>query len=161
MSAFPFVSFMPSVLLALKLLDPPTSLPSMPQQLTHLSESTSASNNLEDLPVTSEQVGEGCWKLIKRLPSDQQCTVLSNLVDKYLKLSSTLKNVPKDFLQLSVSGMCHLAECGRSNVIYLLVKSLGTMRPDKSDSLLPAKRMPMGLIEHCVNFYNCTSVNQV
>ena len=48
MSAFPSVSFIPSVSLALKLLDTPTSLPSMPQQLTDLSESTSAPNNLED-----------------------------------------------------------------------------------------------------------------
>ena len=133
----------------------------MLQQPTHLSESTSASSTFEDLPVTSEQVEESCWRLIERLPSDQQCTVLSNLVDKFLKLSSTLKRVPKDFLQLSVSGMCHLAECGRSNVIYSLVKSIGTMRPDQSDSFLPAKRMPMGLIEHCVNFYNCASINQV
>ena len=131
---------MPSVSLALKLLDTPTSLPSMPQQLTHLSESTFAPNNLEDLPVTSEQVEEGCWRLIERLPSDQQCTILSNLVDKFLKLSSTLKNVPKDFLQHSVSGMCHLAECGRSNVIYSLVKSLGTMRPDKSEDADGANR---------------------
>ena len=96
--------------------------------------------------------------MIERLPLDQQCNILSNIVDKFLKLSSTLKNAPKDFLQPSVNGMRHLAECGRSNIIYSLVKSLGV---DKSESLLPAKRMPMGLIEHCVNFCNCASVNQV
>ena len=65
------------------------------------------------------------------------------------------------FIQLAFNGMNHLKKCGRSNVIYSLVKSLGTMRPDQTDSLLTAKRMPMGLIEHCVNFFNATSVNQV
>ena len=69
---------------------------------------------------------------------------------------------PDDFLSLAVSAMEHLRSCGeRSNVVY---KVLGTMRDDQSDSLLPARRMPMGLIEHCVNFsarrqferYTCT-----
>ena len=40
----------------------------------------------------------------------------------------------------------------RSNVLYKFAKGLGTMR-DESDSLLPVKRMPMGLIEHTSNFY--------
>ena len=34
------------------------------------------------------------------------------------------------------------------------------MREDLSDSVLPAKRMPMGLIEHCVNFF-CSTRQQV
>jgi len=48
----------------------------------------------------------------------------------------------------------HWTDCARSNLIYLLAKSLGTVRSDNSDFLLPAKRMPMGLIEYCVNFFN-------
>ena len=40
-------------------------------------------------------------------------------------------------------------------------QALGTMRPDLSDSLLPAKRMPMGLIEHSVNFFTAEHVNEV
>ena len=79
----------------------------------------------------------------------------------FLKKSTDLLNVPDDFIQLAVSGMSHLKRCGRSNVIYSLVKTVGTMRPDHSDSLLPAKRMLMGLIEHCVNFFSSTSINQV
>ena len=57
--------------------------------------------------------------------------------------------------------MIHLKHCHRSNVIYLLAKALGTMRPDQSDSLLPAKRMPMGLIEYSAKFFTASSTRQV
>ena len=87
--------------------------------------------------------------------------MLSNVFDQFLKESTCLKHVPDGFIQLAFNGMSHLKKCGRSNVIYSLVKSLGTMRPDQTDSLLPAKRMLMGLIEHCVNFFSATSINQV
>ena len=49
--------------------------------------------------------------------------------------------------------MEHLKLCRRSKVLHNLAKALGTKREDHSDTLLPAKRMPMGLIEHCVNFF--------
>ncbi|XP_065905627.1 uncharacterized protein [Dysidea avara] len=35
------------------------------------------------------------------------------------------------------------------------------MRADESDSLLPAKHMPMGLIEHTINFFNAEHVNEL
>ena len=66
-----------------------------------------------------------------------------------------------NFIEFAVEGMTHLKECSHSNVIYLLAKSLGTARPDGSDSILPAKRIAMGLIEYCVNFYNAATVQQV
>lgn len=64
---------------------------------------------------------------------------------------------PDDFLKLALLAMEHLKSCGRSNVI---AKALGTMRDDQTDSLLPAKGMPMGLVEHCVNFC-CAHSDQV
>ena len=39
--------------------------------------------------------------------------------------------------------------------------ALGTKRKDQTDSLLPSKRMPMGLIEHCVNFFCSSSIHEV
>ena len=101
--------------------------------------------------LTAEQVLTASWQLIKALPAHQQKAVLSNLFDLFVQASTTLAFVP-NFIEFTVNGMNHLKACGRSNVIYLLAKSLGTLRPDGSDSLLPARRMPMGLIEHCVNF---------
>ena len=35
------------------------------------------------------------------------------------------------------------------------------MRPDGTDSRFPVKRMPMGLLEHMVNFFNASSIQQV
>lgn len=110
--------------------------------------------------LTAEQVLIASWQLIKVLPAHQQKAVLSNLFDLFVQASTTLAFVP-NFIDFTVHGMNHLKACGRSNVIYLLAKSLGTMRTDGSDSLLPAKRMPMGHIEYCVNFFNATSVRQV
>ena len=46
-------------------------------------------------------------------------------------------------------------------LIYLLAKSLGTSRPDGSDSLLPVSRTPMGLLEYMVNFFTASSTNIV
>ena len=107
-----------------------------------------------------EQIQTACWELIEILPPDQQCKVISSLFDMFLQKSTTLRSV-SNFIQFAVNGMNHLKRCNRSNVIYLLAKTLGTLRPDESDSLLPAKRMPMGLIEYCVNFFNAKTAQQV
>ena len=83
---------------------------------------------------------------------------------KVLKVYCTATGQPipaDDFIKLSLSAMTHLQSCGRSNVVYGLVKCLGTMRSDGSDSLLPAKRMPLGLIEHCVDFFKTPSLHMV
>ena len=78
-----------------------------------------------------------------------------------LMLKSNECVCPDDFLELSVNAMAHLHDCQCSNVVYLLSKARGTMRPDSSDSLLPAKRMPMGLIEYSVNFFTSHHINEV
>ena len=65
---------------------------------------------------------------------------------------------PARFLQFVVSASEHLFQCGRFNVVYTLAKAIGRKRPDGSDSRFPAKRMPKGLLEHMVNFYNADSV---
>ena len=69
--------------------------------------------------------------------------------------------MPTDFLELAASAAQHVHQCQRSNVIYNLTKALGTMRHDASDSLLPAKRMPMGLIEYAVGFFTASSIQKV
>ena len=47
--------------------------------------------------------------------------------------------------------MKRLHDGGRSNVMYLLAKALGTTRLDGSDFLLPVSRMPIGLLEYTVS----------
>jgi len=69
--------------------------------------------------------------------------------------------VSSDFLKLAAAAMVHLQDCNRANIIYLLAQVLRSTRADGSDSLLPARRMPMGLIEHTINFFNAKHVNEV
>ena len=85
----------------------------------------------------------------------QQLKHISDMFKSYVTSNPSL-TVPDDFLVLAVAAMEHLKSCGRTSVVYNLVKVIGTMREDQSDSLLPVKCMPMGLIEHCVNFFGST-----
>ena len=66
-----------------------------------------------------------------------------------------------DFVGLALKATKHLQQSGRSDVLYGLARALGKMRVDGSDSRLPARRMPMGLLEHIVNFFNADSYSQV
>ena len=88
---------------------------------------------------------------LETMPSQKLC-IISSLFKSHIA-SNLSVNVPDDFLELAAAAMQHLKSCGRANVLYNLAKPIGTMRDDLSDPLLPAKRMPMGLIEHCVNFF--------
>ena len=89
--------------------------------------------------------------------------VLSQLFSQMLirHYSTPALGMPDDFLELVASGVQHLHQEKRTNVIYSLAKAVGTMRVDGSDSLLPAKRMPMGLIEYAVSFFTVSSVQKV
>ena len=71
------------------------------------------------------------------------------------------EGIPDDFLELVASGVENLHQQKRTNVIYKLAKAVGTMRADSSDSLLPVRRMPMGLIEYAVMFYTASSLKKV
>ena len=102
---------------------------------------------------------QSCPTHIEIRPS-QQLLAISEHFKSFCNSHSSVVP-PDDFLSLAVSAMEHLHSCERSNVVYKLVKVLGTMRDDQSDSLLPTKRMPMGLIEHCVNFFGSSSVQEV
>ncbi len=52
---------------------------------------------------------------------------------------------------------------GRTNVRLRLsvVCGLGSMRTDGTDSPLPVRRMPMGLMEYAVNFFVSEEMNRV
>ena len=67
-------------------------------------------------------------------------------------------SVPKDF---SIKAMKCLKESGRKNVIYSLAKSLATPRSDGSGSKFPTTRMPMGLLEYMVSFYQADNIQKV
>jgi len=106
-------------------------------------------------------IESSCKKSLINLSPVQQLLVLSNLFCELLSNEYSVK-VPSDFSKVAAEGMKHLHNCNRSNVIiYLMAWTLRTARDDQSDSLLPAKRMPMGLIKHTVNFFNAEHMNEV
>ena len=63
-------------------------------------------------------------------------------------------DMPGDFASMSIFGMKRLEATGKINVIFELVKGLGTMRSDGSDSCFPTSRMPMGMLQYMVQFFN-------
>ena len=72
-----------------------------------------------------------------------------------------MAQIPVDFFRLAAEGMQNLHVSGQSNTIYLLTKALGTKRVDGSNTLLPTKTMPMGLIEYTAAFFTASSLQQV
>ena len=111
--------------------------------------------------LTEEHGIAVCQQVFASLKFDQQLSFLSEAFCDYLKQNTHVQDVSHDFLQLVVEGMEQLHVADRTNVIYLLAKALGTLRPDSSESLLPTRRMPMGMLEYIVNFFTASSVQQV
>ena len=89
-----------------------------------------------------------------RLSSDEQ---LSLVCDRFSHTATSKIGlaVPNDFLAMALKGMHNLSAAGRSNVTCTLCKSLGSFCPDNSEkTYFPTSRMPMGLLEHMVNFFH-------
>ena len=70
-------------------------------------------------------------------------------------------SVPKDFVECSIKAMKCLKESGRKNVVYSLAKSLATPRNDGSGPKFPTTRMPMGLLEYMVSFFQAENIQNV
>ena len=98
--------------------------------------------------------------MFNRLPAESQLTLLSDLFSSYLTNVYSL-TVPKDFLCNAANAMLRLSDGGRTNVLYNLAKSIGTLRADKKDSRFPVKRMPMGLVEYIAQFFAVDNLQQV
>lgn len=104
---------------------------------------------------------KSCQRALAPFQPNEQLDILSHLFSEVAYGTLNEPKVPTDFLRLAVDAMHNLRTSGWSNTVYLLAKALGTMRTDHSDTLLPVKRMPMGLIEYAVTFFSATSVQQV
>ena len=113
-----------------------------------------------DVPVTNVDRIATAISLLKMVSDEELIRVISSLFQQYA-LTKYDVHVPADFLQLSLIAIRHLNQCGRSNVVYGVAKAIGTMRPDGSDSRLLARRMPMGMLEYMVKFYNSNTYVKV
>lgn len=128
----------------------------------HLPQSVSNPAQAEQSTVLcDQQMNQLNQRAFASMDPVEQLTFLSDMLTTYMRQNTGIQVPLGDFVQLVVQGMERLHKAGRTNVIYLIAKALGTTRPDGSDSLLPTSRMPMGLIEHIVNFFTATSVQQV
>lgn len=70
-------------------------------------------------------------------------------------------SVRHDYLQHSINAMRCLKESKRSNVLYSLAKGLATPRRDGEGSKFPTMRMPMGLLEYMVGFFDSDNIQKV
>lgn len=99
-------------------------------------------------------------ELLQATSKEEQLQVISHLFCKITQVHYGVCISP-DFLQLSLSASKHLQQNKRTNVVYGLAKAIGRMSPNGTDSRLPVKRMPMGLLEFMVNFFNADTYNEV
>ncbi|XP_070565483.1 uncharacterized protein [Ptychodera flava] len=57
--------------------------------------------------------------------------------------------------------MAHLQDKHKPNLIYLAAKGFGTMRTGGGDSRIPTDRMPYGVLEYSLQFFNASHTNQI
>ena len=70
-------------------------------------------------------------------------------------------SVPCDYVRCSIKAMKCLKESGRLNVLYSLAKGLATPHSDGTGSKFPTTRMPMGLLEYMVGFFELENIQKV
>ena len=136
-----------------------------PMAVEVLSTTHSVSTQTESVPESTNITTELhpatlAIQLLGRISEREQLQIIADWFSKFAS-SNYGVHINSDFLQLSLSASQYLKQCKRGNVVYGVAKAIGRMRPDDSDSRLPAKRMPMGLLEHMVNFFNADSYSQV
>ena len=120
--------------------------------------SSSASHSMPVSPKSSDPlvvIGK-CKENLRSLKQTEQLEALSQLFSDFGQVV-----IPPDFLELTRNAVCNLKEEGRANLVYKLARCLGTKREDGSDTLLPVKRMPTGLIEYIVSFFNAENLQKV
>ena len=91
-------------------------------------------------------------RLRQDLPLEDLLSIASDLFVQYA-LNKHGLYIPRDFIPLAMESMLHLRDTKRGNVIYNLCKAIGSKREVDDDSWLPAKRMPMGLLQFIGEFY--------
>ena len=97
---------------------------------------------------------------LDRLPSDQQLMCLSEMFSKLAESHAGL-SIPNNYLEVSLKVMKRLKESKHVNLQYELAKGLGIMRPDGSDAIFPTERIPMGLLQYMVLFFNSGAGQQI
>lgn len=111
-----------------------------------------------DNPFPTEITGEKIKEWLKQVPSHAQIELVSNMYNTYASTSYPGLSVPSDFLGLSLRAMSQLQDSSKSNILHGLARGVGTLREDGSDSLIPIGRMPFGLLEYVIDFFQSSKV---
>lgn len=124
-----------------------------------------SSLSVAETPGTSTQTEDNfvaqIVSMLDVLPESEQLQMIGQVLRELVLKMKLEIYVPNDFVSLSVSAIQHLKVCERSNILYGLAKGFGTKRSDNSDSLIPAKRMPTGLLEYLTTFFTSSHLTQV
>ena len=108
--------------------------------------------NILNVDVTDSM---SCFKAqFQALTPNDQLNTMSELLCKHAATYYEV-TMPEDFLLLSLKSMQHLESFGKVNVLHELAKGLGTSRPHSSEPLFPISRMPFGMLQFMVTFFNC------
>lgn len=94
----------------------------------------------------------------QQLPFPEQLETIGCLYNLYASKHFGL-SIPSDFLQLSLKAMNRLKDKQKSNILYGLARGLGELRVDGSDSLIPVSRMPFGLLQYVIDFFQSSKVS--
>ena len=89
-------------------------------------------------------------KQLQSLAYEQKTSLLQQLFTDVCRSQNL--SVENDFLDLLIVSMRRLKDVGRRNVVYDLVRGIGTTREDGSGPRFPVDRMPMGMLEYVVKF---------
>ena len=109
---------------------------------------------IRDVPVSRTS----CIDWFHQLSPLDQMELITSLYQHHVSMHHSGLHVPPNFLELSLKAMSQLKKSGRSNILFGLAKGLGLQRDDGSGSLIPTNRMPMGLLEYVINFYQSSKV---
>ncbi len=128
----------------------------IPQRVQFHSRDSSTQTDVDMSTIVDQVV-----TLLGMMPEDEQLHAMNRVFQILAAQSCPTVVIPDDFVSLCLKAMERLKQVGRYNVVYGMVRGLGTMREDNSDSRLPALRMPMGLLEYTISFYSANTINQV
>lgn len=98
--------------------------------------------------------------LSKIASRDALLSVADSLVSSVASKTGLSWNV-KGFLDTACRAMCELEAHDKPNVVYFLSRCIADKKEDGKTSILPLDRMPFGLIQYQLEFFNVTHICQV
>lgn len=103
-------------------------------------------------------------KLLAMMSSRMSQGLLQSLFYQYMFMEFNKDlppNVASDFIVLCCKGISVIHQNEKDNIIYYLVKGLGTPREDCTGPSLPIDRMPFGLLSYNIRYFALDKINNI